>query len=103
MGFWRKLLGLEASKGAKGGAGGADMAAGAVRDMLEGDSGEPEVEEGFTAQSASPKQVFRYIFAQLASGHAPDDLAQELVRRGFARKTASSYIALIQKTMFGRR
>ena len=103
MGFLRKLLGLESSRAAKGGDGGADMAAGAVRDMLEGDADEPEVEEGFTAQNAAPKQVLRYIFAQLASSRAPDDLAQELIRRGFARKTANSYIALIQKTMFGRR
>ena len=102
MGFLKKLLGLESSRSGKGGTG-AQVAAGAVREMLEGDSDEPEVEEGFTAQSASPKQVFRYIFGQLAQGRAPDDLAQELTRRGFARKTADSYIALIQKTMFGRR
>ena len=103
MGLWKKLFGSGSSSSKKKSASKADDAAvDEVLEMLEDDASAADLKTNFTARSASPKEVLKYIFQQLLSGTPPDELHKDLVRRGFARKTADSYIDLIQKVIFKR-
>ena len=72
-------------------------------EMLEADDDSPALKSGFTADSSSPKQVFRYIFNTLLSGTAPEQLLADLKSRGFAPKTAKTYIELIQQVVLKKR
>ena len=96
MGLWKKLFQKESKPAPRE----DNAAVDEIRSLLEDDTDAADLRQDFRADSASPKEVFRYIFHQLSSGQARDDLLADLVGRGFARKTADSYIGLIENTMF---
>jgi len=100
MGLWKKLFGSGSPSAKKAPPAKADdSAVDEVLEMLEDNSAGTALKGNFTAKNASPKQTFRYIFDQLLTGTPPDDLHADLVRRGFAPKTADSYITLIQQVV----
>jgi len=53
-------------------------------------------------ESASAKEVVRYIFDQLAKGTSRDAVRDDLKARGFSKQSAEDYIELVEKTMFKR-
>ena len=55
--------------------------------------------DGVTPDSP-PKAVVNYVFQQMATGATRDSLRDDLVGRGFHKKTADEYIDLVGKTMF---
>jgi hypothetical protein len=57
---------------------------------------------GPRGDSASAKEVVRYIFDQLAKGTAREAVRQDLKSRGFSSQSANDYIELVEKTMFKR-
>lgn len=57
---------------------------------------------GPRGESASAKEVVRYIFDQLAKGTSRDAVRDDLKARGFSPQSANDYIELVEKTMFNR-
>ncbi len=58
--------------------------------------------DGPRGDSASAKEVVRYIFDLLAKGTPRDAVLDDLKMRGFSSQSANDYIGLVEKTMFKR-